>query len=236
MTQARSIFVTGASTGIGAAIAAHFLAAGDQVATLSRSGKGPQGALNLAGSVADAGDVEAAFAAAEAAHGPVSVLVANAGITRDTLLMRMSEADWDDVIATNLTGVQRVVRRAITPMIKARHGRIIAISSVVGMLGSPGQVAYAAAKAGLIGLVRSLTREVGGRGITANVVAPGFVDTAMTQVLPDKLKSDYLQRIPAGRFGEVDDIAAAVGFLASPQAGYISGAVLPVDGGVGMGH
>ncbi|MDO4792236.1 MAG: 3-oxoacyl-ACP reductase FabG [Buchananella hordeovulneris] len=232
----RSVFITGASSGIGFAVAQAFLDAGDRVATLSRSGKGPVGALNLAGSVASSADVDAAFTAAEEAHGPVTVLVANAGITRDTLLMRMTEEDWDDVLATNLTGVQRAARRAITNMVRARTGRIIGISSVVGTMGSPGQVAYGAAKSGMIGLVRSITREVGGRGITANVVAPGFIDTAMTQALPEALVADYKKRIPAGRFGNVEDVVAAVTFLASPQAGYITGAVLPVDGGIGMGQ
>ncbi len=186
--------------------------------------------------VTDPDQVEAAFAEVESALGSVEVLVANAGITRDTLLMRMSDEDWDQVIATNLTGAFRVARRAARPMIRGRFGRIVFISSVAGQMGSAGQVNYAAAKSGLVGMARSLARELGSRGVTANVVAPGFIETDMTAELSDDLVKKYAEQIPLGRFGSVDDIAGTVEFLASDGASYITGALIPVDGGLGMGH
>ena len=238
--SARSVLVTGANRGIGRAIAERFVAAGDRVASIDRAASPgddvPEGVLLVPGDVRDTASVDAAFTAVEEAHGPVEVLVANAGITRDGLLMRMSDEDFETVLDVNLTGAFRVVRRASTQMIRRRSGRIVLIASVVGLYGGAGQVNYSASKAGLVGLARSVTRELGGRGITANVVAPGFIDTAMTQGLSDDLKAKYLGAIPAGRWGTVDDIAQAVEFLASPAAAYITGAVVPVDGGLGMGH
>jgi 3-oxoacyl-[acyl-carrier protein] reductase len=192
--------------------------------------------LTVQADVTDAASVDAAFTAVEAQLGPVEVVVANAGITRDMLLLRMSEEDFDAVVATNLGGSFRVVKRASKGMLRARFGRVILISSVVGLLGSAGQVNYAASKAALVGFARSLTRELGGRGITANVVAPGFIETDMTAALPEETQKEYRGRIPAGRFGSVDEVAAAVLWLAGDDAGYISGAVIPVDGGLGMGH
>ena len=234
---ARNVLVTGGNRGIGAAIAAEFVAAGDRVAVTSRSGEAPEGAQAVAADVTDAESVDAAFTQAEELlGGPVEVLVANAGITKDTLLMRMTDEQFASVLDTNLTGAFRCARRASKGMIRAKKGRIIFISSVVGLYGSPGQANYAASKAGLVGMARSITRELGARGITANVVAPGFIDTAMTQALPDKQRDAYLSAIPAGRFAEPVEVAAAVRFLASPEAAYISGAVIPVDGGLGMGH
>ena len=237
MTQSpRSILVTGGARGIGRAIVEEFLAQGHKVAAASTSGKAPEGALGIACDVADAASVDAAFKAAEEAHGPVEVAVANAGITKDTLLLRMSEADFDAVLDVNLKGAFNVAKRASKSMLRAKHGRIIFIGSVVGLYGSPGQVNYAASKSGLVGIARSLTRELGGRNITANVVAPGFIDTEMTAVLPEGTVAGYKAAIPAGRLGGPAEVAAAVAFLASDAAGYISGAVLPVDGGLGMGH
>jgi 3-oxoacyl-[acyl-carrier protein] reductase len=234
--EPRSVLVTGANRGIGRAIAERFVAAGDKVATITRSGDAPEGVLGVAGDVTDTASVEAAFAAVEAAHGPVEVLVANAGVTRDQLLMRMTDEDFEQVVDVNLTGVFRCVRRASKGMIRLRRGRIVMIGSTVGLYGNAGQVNYTATKAGLVGMARSITRELGARGITANVVAPGFIETAMTAELPADRQEAYLASIPAHRFGAADEIAAAVEFLASPAAGYISGAVLPVDGGLGMGH
>jgi 3-oxoacyl-[acyl-carrier protein] reductase len=233
---ARTVLVTGGNRGIGRAIALAFAAAGHRVAVTARSGSGPEGVLTVQADVTDAAAVDAAFAAVEAQLGPVEVVVANAGITRDTLLMRMSEDDFDAVVATNLGGTFRVVKRASKGMLRARFGRVILISSVVGLLGSAGQVNYAASKAALVGFARSLTRELGGRGITANVVAPGFIETDMTAALPEETRKEYQGRIPAARFGSVDEVAAAVLWLAGDDAGYISGAVIPVDGGLGMGH
>lgn len=232
----RSVLVTGANRGIGQAIAERFVAAGDRVATIYRSGDLPDGVFGVVGDVRDTASIDAAFKQIEAQNGPVEVLVANAGITRDKLMMRMSDEDFEQVIDTNLTGSFRVARRASTGMIRQRSGRMIFISSVVGMYGGPGQTNYAASKSALIGLARSITRELGGRGITANVVAPGFIDTAMTGALSDEVRERYLAAIPAGRWGQAAEIAGVVEFLASPAAAYISGAVVPVDGGLGMGH
>jgi 3-oxoacyl-[acyl-carrier protein] reductase len=232
----RSVLVTGGNRGIGLAIAKAFLEAGDKVAITYRSGDVPEGMLGVRADVTDMASVDAAFTEVEAAHGPVEVLVANAGITRDTLLLRMSEDDFTDVVDTNLTGAFRVVKRASKGMLKLRRGRVVLISSVVGLYGSPGQVNYAASKAGLVGIARSLTRELGSRNITANVVAPGFIDTDMTRALPEDTQKNYLSSIPAGRFAEPEEVAAVVRWIAGPEAGYISGAVIPVDGGLGMGH
>ncbi|HMR14165.1 MAG TPA: 3-oxoacyl-ACP reductase FabG [Arachnia sp.] len=234
--SSRVVLVTGGSKGIGRTLAERFRDAGYRVAATYRSGGVPDGVLGLQCDITDQGQVEAAFAAVEAELGPVEILVANAGVTKDTLLMRMSDEDWDTVIDTNLTGTFRVVRRASRPMMRGRFGRIILVSSVVALLGSPGQVNYSSSKAALVGMARSITRELGVRGVTANVIAPGFIETDMTAVLPDDVIADYKKRIPAGRLGVVDDVAAAALFLAGDQAGYISGAVLPVDGGLGMGH
>jgi 3-oxoacyl-[acyl-carrier protein] reductase len=232
----RSVLVTGGNRGIGKAIAEAFVAAGDQVAVTHRSGEPPEGALGVRCDVTDAESVDAAFAEVEEAHGPVEVLVANAGITHDTLLLRMSEDDWSSVIETNLTGSFRVAKRAAKGMLRLRRGRLIFISSVVGLLGSAGQVNYAASKAGLVGMARSLARELGSRSITANVVAPGFVETEMTAVLPEKQQAEYKAQIPLQRFASVEEVAAVVQWLGSDAAAYITGAVIPVDGGLGMGH
>jgi NAD(P)-dependent dehydrogenase (short-subunit alcohol dehydrogenase family) len=234
--QPRTVVVTGATRGIGRAIAERFVAAGDNVATLSRGSEVPDGVLAVPGDVTDSEAVDAGFTAVEERFGPVDVLVANAGITRDGLLMRMSDEDFDAVLDVNLTGAFRCARRASKGMIRKRQGRIILISSVVGLKGAPGQVNYAASKAGLVGIARSITHELGGRGITANVVAPGFIQTAMTDALPQAQQEAYLAAIPAARFAQVDEVAGVVEFLAGPDAGYISGAVIPVDGGLGMGH
>ena len=232
----RSVVVTGASRGIGRAIAARFVAGGDRVASINRAVEPQEGVLGVVGDVTDTASVEAAFSEIEKVNGPVEVLVANAGITRDQLLMRMTDEEFDQVIDVNLTGAFRCVRRASTGMIRMRRGRIILISSVVAMYGGPGQVNYSASKAALVGMARSVTRELGGRGITANVVAPGFIDTAMTRALPPERQAAYRAAIPAGRFAEPDEVAGVVQFLASAEAAYINGAVIPVDGGLGMGH
>jgi len=232
----RSALVTGASKGIGRSIASRLAASGYAVTGTYRSGGVPDGVLGVSADITDPEQLEHAFVAAEQAHGPVEVLVCNAGITADGLLMRMSDEQWDSVIATNLTASFKLVRRASRSMIKGRFGRIVFVSSVVALLGSAGQVNYAASKAGLIGLARSLTRELGARGITANVVAPGFIQTDMTAALDQATIEAYEKRIPAARLGTTDDVASAVEFLVSDAAGYISGAVLPVDGGLGMGH
>src|SRR4051794_22091266 len=192
--------------------------------------------LDIRCDITDPGQVEAAFATIEEEHGPVEVLVANAGITADTLLLRMSDDDWASVIDTNLTGSFRLAKRAAKGMLRMRRGRIVFISSVVGLLGSPGQVNYAASKAGLVGMARSMARELGSRSITANVVAPGFIETDMTGVLTDEQQAAYRQQIPLGRMGSTAEIANAVTWLASDNAGYVTGAVIPVDGGLGMGH
>jgi 3-oxoacyl-[acyl-carrier protein] reductase len=228
--------VTGGNRGIGKAIAEAFVAAGDQVAVTYRSGEPPAGVLGVKCDVTDPGAVETAFAEVEQAHGPVEVLVANAGITRDTLVLRMSEDDWGDVIDTNLSGSFRVAKRAAKGMLRQRRGRIIFISSVVGLLGSAGQVNYAASKSGLVGMARSLARELGSRSITANVVAPGFVETEMTEVLPEEKKAEYKAQIPLQRYATTAEVASVVTWLASDGAAYVTGAVIPVDGGLGMGH
>ena len=236
MATDRVVLVTGGNRGIGRAIAERFVAEGYRVAVTARSGDGPMGTLTVRADVTDAAAVDAAFREVEASLGPVEIVVANAGITKDTLLMRMSEDDFDSVVATNLGGAFRVVKRASKGMLRARWGRVILISSVVGLLGSAGQVNYAASKSGLVGFARSLTRELGGRGITANVVAPGFIETDMTAELPEETQAEYKRSIPAGRFATPDEVAGVVTWLASEDAAYISGAVIPVDGGLGMGH
>lgn len=235
-TTPRTVLITGGNRGIGRAIAEQFIADGHRVAVTARSGEGPAGSLTVIADVTDAASIDAAFTEVEAALGPIEVVVANAGITRDTLLMRMSDEDFTDVIDTNLSGSFRVVKRASKGMLKARFGRIILVSSVVGLLGSAGQVNYSASKSGLIGMARSLTRELGGRGITANVVAPGFIETDMTAELTDELQASYKKQIPAGRFATPTEVARVIAWLASDDAAYISGAVIPVDGGLGMGH
>ena len=234
--MSRSVLVTGGNRGIGKAIAAAFVAAGDQVAVTYRSGEPPQGVLGVKCDVTDPASVDAAFAEVEAAHGPVEVLVANAGITQDTLLLRMSDEDWSSVIETNLTGSFRVAKRAAKGMLRLRRGRLIFISSVVGLLGSAGQVNYAASKSGLVGMARSMARELGSRSITANVVAPGFVETEMTAVLPEETQAKYKEQIPLGRYATTEEVADVVVWLGSDAAGYVTGAVIPVDGGLGMGH
>ena len=236
MTTKHTVLVTGGNRGIGWAIAQEFARQGHRVAVTARSGEGPAGTLTVLADVTDAASIDAAFTMVEAALGPVEVLVANAGITRDTLLLRMSDEDFTSVINTNLTGAFRVVKRASKGMLKARFGRIILVSSVVGLLGSAGQVNYAASKSGLIGLARSVTRELGSRGITANVVAPGFIGTDMTAELPAEQQATYKKSIPAARFGTPEEVAKVIVWLAGDDAGYISGAVVPVDGGLGMGH
>ena len=232
----RSALVTGGNRGIGLAIARQLAAGGDRVTVTSRSGEQVEGLATVACDVRDAASVEEAFAKVEADQGPVEVLVANAGITHDQLLALMSEDAFTSVVDTNLTGAYRVARRAVRPMMRLRHGRLIFISSVVGLLGSPGQANYAAAKAGLVGLARSLARELASRNITSNVVAPGFVDTDMTAVLPEERKAAILAQVPLGRLASAEEVAGVVAFLASDAADYITGAVIPVDGGLGMGH
>ena len=234
--MSRSVLVTGGNRGIGRAIADAFLAQGDQVAVTYRSGEPPAGVLAVRCDVTDQEQVEQAFTEIEAAHGPVEVLVANAGITRDTLLLRMDDDDWSSVLDTNLTGSVRVTRRAARGMLRLRRGRIVLISSVVGLSGSAGQVNYAASKAGLVGLARSLARELGSRGITVNVVAPGPVATDMTAARGDDRLAAIVAAVPLERAAEPDEIAGVVQFLAGPDAAYITGAVIPVDGGLGMGH
>jgi 3-oxoacyl-[acyl-carrier protein] reductase len=235
-SKGRVVLVTGGNRGIGRAIAERFVQDGFRVAVTARSGEGPAGTLTVRADVTDAAAVDAAFAEVEQQLGPVEVVVANAGITKDTLLMRMSEDDFDSVVATNLGGAFRVVKRASKGMLKARFGRVILISSVVGLYGSAGQVNYASSKSALVGFARSVTRELGARGITANVVAPGFIETDMTAELSAETQAEYRKAIPAGRYGSPAEVAAAVTWLASDDAAYISGAVIPVDGGLGMGH
>jgi len=232
----RTVLVTGGNRGIGLAIARAFAKQGDRVAVTHRGSGAPEGLLGVQCDITDSAAVDAAFAAVEAEWGPVEVLVANAGITDDTLLLRMSEEQFARVVDTNLTGAFRCAKRASSKMLRAKWGRIIMISSVVGLYGGPGQVNYAASKAGMVGMARSITRELGTRNITANVIAPGFIETEMTDVLPEARKSEIIKSIPAGRLAHPDEVAAAALFLASDGAAYISGAVIPVDGGLGMGH
>ncbi|MFH8804565.1 beta-ketoacyl-ACP reductase [Streptomyces sp. NPDC017936] len=239
--MSRSVLVTGGNRGIGLAVARAFARAGDKVALTYRTGEPPRaatdlGCLAVTCDVTDSAQVERAFKEVEAAHGPVEVLVANAGITRDRLLLRMAEKDFTDVMDTNVTGVFRVVKRAAEEMVDARRGRIVLISSAVGLLGAAGQANYAASKASLVGFARSVARELGSRGVTCNVVAPGMIDTDMTKTLDEKQRTAVLSKVPLGRSAEPTEVAAAVRFLASEDAAYITGAVLPVDGGWGMGH
>ncbi len=230
------MLVTGGNRGIGLAIAQAFAAQGDQVAVTHRGSGAPDGLLGVRCDVTDPAAVDEAFAQAEQAHGPIEVLVSNAGITDDTLLMRMTEQQFTRVLDANLTAAYRVAKRATRGMLKARRGRMVFVSSVVGLSGAAGQVNYAASTAGLVGLARSIARELGSRGITANVVAPGFVDTEMTAELPEQRRAEILGQIPLARYAAPQEVAAAVTWLASDEAGYVTGAVLPVDGGLGMGH
>jgi 3-oxoacyl-[acyl-carrier protein] reductase len=236
MSTERVVLVTGGNRGIGRAIAERFVREGYRVAVTARSGEGPEGTLTVRADVTDSASLDAAFGEVESTLGPVEILVANAGVTKDTLLLRMTEDDFDSVVATNLGGAFRAVKRASKGMLRARWGRVILISSVVGLYGSAGQINYAASKSALVGFARSLTRELGGRGITANVVAPGFIETDMTAELPADTQAEYKRSIPAGRFATPDEVAGVVTWLASDDSAYISGAVIPVDGGLGMGH
>ncbi|WP_084078502.1 3-oxoacyl-ACP reductase FabG [Demequina sp. NBRC 110057] len=232
----RHVLVTGANRGIGRSIAAAFVDAGYTVSSIHRSGDLPDGVHGAIADITDTDAVNAAFDALEAEHGRVEILVANAGITKDGLLMRMSDEDFESVLSVNLAGTFKCVRRATNSMLRQRFGRIILVGSVVGLMGNPGQVNYSSSKSALVGMARSITREVGSRGITANVIAPGFITTDMTDELPEDTKKQYEATIPAKRFGAADEVAAAAVYLASDAAGYVSGAVLPVDGGLGMGH
>lgn len=236
MSHERVVLVTGGNRGIGRAIAERFVSEGYTVAVTARSGEGPEGTLTVRADVTDAASLDAAYTEVEQQLGPVGVVVANAGITKDTLLLRMTEEDFDSVVSTNLGGAFRVVKRAAKGMLRAKWGRVILISSVVGLYGSAGQINYSSSKSALVGFARSLTRELGSRGITANVVAPGFIETDMTAALPEDTQAEYKKNIPAARFGAADEVAAAVVWLASDDAAYVSGAVIPVDGGLGMGH
>ena len=236
METARTVLVTGGNRGIGFAIAEEFVARGYKVAGTARSGEGPAGSFSVVADVTDSASLDAAIAQVEEKLGPIEVLVANAGITKDTLLLRMSDEDFETVVNTNLNGVFRVLKRVTKSMLKQKFGRVIMIGSVVGLLGSAGQVNYSATKSALVGMARSITRELGSRNITANVVAPGFIDTDMTAELSEDLQKSYIEKIPAGRFAAPSEVAKVVAWLASDEASYISGAVIPVDGGLGMGH
>ncbi|MDG4796773.1 3-oxoacyl-ACP reductase FabG [Micromonospora sp. WMMD1082] len=234
--MSRTVLVTGGNRGIGLAIARAFAKQGDRVAVTHRGSGAPDGLFGVQCDITDAASVDAAFTGVEAELGPVEVLVANAGITDDTLLLRMSEEQFTRVLDTNLTGAYRCAKRAATKMLRARWGRMIFVSSVVGLFGGAGQVNYAASKAGLVGVARSITRELGSRNITANVIAPGFIETDMTGALSEQRKAEILKSIPAGRMASPEEVAAVVTWLAADSAGYVSGAVIPVDGGLGMGH
>ncbi|MDR7304432.1 3-oxoacyl-ACP reductase FabG [Haloactinomyces albus] len=234
--MARSVLVTGGNRGIGLAIARAFQAAGDKVAVTHRGSGAPEGLLGVKCDVTDPDQVTRAFDEAEAAHGRVEVLVANAGVTDDGLLLRMGEEQFDRVLDANLAGSYRVAKRAASSMLRNRKGRMIFVSSVVGLSGGAGQANYAASKAGLVGLARSVARELGSRSITANVVAPGFVTTDMTEALSEERKQEIFAQIPLARFAEPEEVAGAVTWLASDAAAYVTGAVIPVDGGAGMGH
>ena len=236
MFQPRTVLITGGNRGIGFAIAEEMIATGHRVAVTARSGSGPEGALTVQADVTDGASLEEAIVKVEEKFGPIEVVVANAGITRDTLLMRMSDEEFEEVVNTNLSGVFRVVKRVTKSMLRAKYGRVILIGSVVGLLGSAGQVNYSATKSALVGMARSITRELGAKNITANVIAPGFIDTDMTKELGEELASKYRSQIPAGRFASPEEVAKVVAWVASEDAGYISGAVIPVDGGLGMGH
>lgn len=232
----RLVLVTGGNRGIGLAIARAFQAAGDRVVITHRSGEAPAGLEGVLMDVTDQVSVDKAFSEIESRLGAIDVLIANAGITKDGLALRMSEADFQSVVDTNLTGSFRVTQKVLSAMMKKRSGRVIFIGSVVGSLGSAGQVNYAATKSALIGMARSFAREYGSRGITFNVVAPGFVETDMTAVLEESLREKYVAAIPLARFASAVEVADVVRFIASPDAGYITGAIIPVDGGLGMGH
>lgn len=234
--MSRTVLVTGGSRGIGLACAQRFAALGDNVAVTYNSSPPPDGLFGVKCDVTSTEEVDAAFKAVEEKFGPVEILVSNAGITKDTLLLRMNENDFASVIDANLTAAYRVCKRATQGMLRARNGRIILMSSVVGLLGSAGQANYAASKAGLVGLARSLARELGSRSITVNVVAPGPVETDMTAALGEERLSELTAAVPLARMATPDEIAGVVAFLAGPDAGYITGAVVPVDGGLGMGH
>ncbi|HZZ97754.1 MAG TPA: 3-oxoacyl-ACP reductase FabG [Jatrophihabitantaceae bacterium] len=234
-TRGRTVLVTGGNRGIGLAIARAFAANGDKVAITHRGSGAPDGLLGVQCDVTSRSDVDAAFSTVEGELGPVEILVANAGITDDTLLLRMTEESFQRVIDANLTGAYRVAQRAAKGMLRQRKGRLIFISSVVALVGSPGQVNYAASKAGLIGMARSIARELGSRSITANVIAPGFIETDMTSSLGEAREKDILGSVPLGRYGSADEVAGAALYLASPAGAYVSGVVLPVDGGLGMG-
>ena len=236
MSSARSVLITGGNRGIGLATARAFAAAGDNVTITYRSGQAPDGFHAVRADVTSSEEVDAAFAAAEERFGPVEILVANAGLTRDGLVLRMSDEDFNVVMDANLVGAFRCARRAAKGMLRLKRGRMIFVGSVVGLLGSAGQTNYSATKAGLIGLARSLSRELGSRSITANVVAPGFVETDMTSELDADRKNQILTSVPLARFATASEIAEVIRFIASDAAGYITGAVIPVDGGLGMGH
>ena len=234
--MARTVLVTGGNRGIGLAIAQAFAKQGDRVAVTHRGSGDPEGLFGVQCDITDPAQVDAAFTQVENELGPVEVLVANAGITDDTLLLRMSDEQFERVVDTNLKGSFRVAKRASSKMLRAKWGRMIFISSVVGLSGGAGQANYSSSKAGLVGLARSIARELGSRNITANVIAPGFVDTDMTRELPEARRTEIIGQVPLRRYAAPEEIASAVVFLASDGAAYISGAVLPVDGGLGMGH
>lgn len=236
MSSARSVLITGGNRGIGLATARAFATAGDNVTVTYRSGDAPTGFHAVRADVTSTEEVNEAFASAEEMFGPVEIMVANAGMTRDGLMLRMSDEDFIDVMDTNLVGAFRCARRAAKGMLRLKRGRLIFVGSVVGLLGSAGQTNYSATKSGLIGLARSLSRELGSRSITANVVAPGFVETDMTSEISDDRKKEILASVPLARYATPEEIAEVIRFLASDAAGYITGAVIPVDGGLGMGH